>query len=173
MAEREILHLGHPILWKKSIPVEDASAPAITSLVKDLDDTLAAFRRDNGFGRGISAPQIGVLKQVVFVRMPDNGFAGALINPEIMWESEDKVQLWDACFSLPNLSVKVERAARLRVEYLDETGTAKTLEAKGDLSELLQHEIDHLHGILAVQRAVDGQSFSTYTEWDKHHSEER
>jgi len=99
--------------------------------------------------------------------MQPAGFCSALINPEITWASRDKMELWDDCFSFPDLMVKVERAEQIRVAYLDAEGKQQMIEAKGDLSELLQHEIDHLDGILAIQRAVSPTAFATRTEWER------
>jgi peptide deformylase len=77
------------------------------------------------------------------------------------------MELWDDCFSFPDLMVRVSRAAQIRVDYFDDRGTKQRIEAEGDLSELLQHEIDHLDGILAVQRAVSLQAFATRAEWER------
>jgi len=166
MADKEILQLGNPILWRQSVEVEDARAVEVEDLIRDLSDTLAAFRQATGYGRGISAPQIGVLKRVVFIRMQPHGYCSALVNPSIVDSSDSSFQLWDDCFSFPDLMVRVSRATRIRVEYEDDRGLAKTLEAEGALSELLQHEIDHLDGILAVQRAVSPHAFATRAEWE-------
>jgi len=169
MAEQEILQLGNPTLWQKSAAVEDYSSAAVEAIVRDLGDTLAGFRRNTGFGRGIAAPQIGKLARIIFIRMQPMGFSGPLINPEIVWESRERFQLWDDCFSFPDIMVRVERARRVRVDYRDERGLKQTLEAEGDLSELLQHEIDHLDGILALERAVSPKSFATRSEWMRWH----
>ncbi len=167
MPSREILQLGNPLLWEQSRPVNDIAARENQDLIYDLRDTLAAFREASGFGRGIAAPQIGLLRRVIFIRMQPAGFCGAMFNPEIQWFSDDRVELWDDCFSLPNLMVRVSRAASIRIVYQDERGSAKTITADGDLSELLQHEIDHLDGVLAVQRAVSPTAFSTRGEWER------
>ena len=135
--------------------------------MRDLSDTLAGFRDATGYGRGIAAPQIGLLKRVIFIRMQPAGFCGPLINPEIAWLSETSMELWDDCFSFPDLMVRVSRAAQIRVDYQDDRGLKQTIEAEGDLSELLQHEIDHLDGILAVQRAISPQAFATRAEWER------
>jgi peptide deformylase len=137
-------------------------------LIADLSDTLAAFREASGFGRGIAAPQIGALERVIFIRVP-GGFTGPLINPVIDQASADTMELWDDCFSLPGLMVRVARAARVRVSYQDEHGGARVVSAEGALSELLQHEIDHLDGILAVQRAISPQALCTRDEWARRH----
>lgn len=167
MPEKEILQLGNPLLWQASARVDDATSSDTGSLIRDLSDTLAAFREMTGYGRGISAPQVGALKRVVFIRMQPTGFCGPLINPEIIWASSNMMELWDDCFSFPELLVRVRRAGEIRVTYEDDRASHYTLEAQGDLSELLQHEIDHLNGILAVQRAISPQSFTTRSEWER------
>ncbi len=167
MPGRQILQLGNPLLWQKSAGVDAIQSAQTRELVRDLSDTLAAFRETTGYGRGIAAPQIGVLKRVVFIRMQPVGFCAPLINPEIVWRSESTMELWDDCFSFPDLMVRVSRAIQIRVDYQDDRGLKQTLEAEGDLSELLQHEIDHLDGILAVQRAISPQAFSTRAEWER------
>ena len=167
MASRDILHLGNPTLWQKSERVSDISTTETAVLIRDLSDTLASFREATGYGRGIAAPQIGSLKRMIFIRMQPAGFAGPLINPEIVWASDQTMELWDDCFSFPDLMVRVERAARIRVEYADERGANQIIEAEGDLSELLQHEIDHLDGILAVDRAISDKAFATRAEWQR------
>ena len=167
MPGKEILQLGNPMLWQKSLRVEDVTASDLQTVIRDLSDTLAGFREATGFGRGIAAPQIGVLKRVIFIRMQPTGFTSALVNPEIVWASDALMELWDDCFSFPNLMVRVSRAAEVRVEYTDERGMKRTVEAEGDLSELLQHEIDHLDGVLAVERAISPQAFATRAEWER------
>lgn len=164
MAVKEILQLGNQILYDKSSAVDDVLDDEIEILITDLRDTLADFRNRNDFGRGIAAPQIGALKRVIYIHVP-SGFNGAIINPEIVWVDDRRIDIWDSCFSFPNLMVRVSRAAEVRVEYTDELGRRKTLDAEGDLAELLQHEIDHLDGILAVQRAISPQAFATRQEW--------
>ena len=153
------------MLWQKSVEVADVLSTEIQRVVRDLSDTLAAFRETSGYGRGIAAPQIGVLKRVVFIRMRPVGFSSPLVNPEIVWASDRQIELWDDCFSFPDLLVRVARAAQIRVDYQDDRGLKQTIEAEGDLSELLQHEIDHLDGILALQRAISPQAFATRAEW--------
>src|SRR5262245_48761292 len=138
MPTRQILELGNPVLWRTSSPVGPAGEAR--ALVADLSDTLAHFRESNGFGRGIAAPQIGVLRRAIFIRVPD-GFTGALLDPVIEWVSPEQMELWDDCFSLPDLMVRVRRAVRVRVSYTDEGGAARRIDAEGGLSELLQHEI--------------------------------
>ena len=161
---RRILQLGDPVLHQPSREVADVRAVAGT--IRDLADTLAAFRAERGFGRGIAAPQIGCLERVLFVNVPA-GFAGALVNPLIESASSERFELWDDCFSFPQLMVRVSRAVACRIRYLDQQGVTRHLDASGPLSELLQHEIDHLDGVLATERAVSPASFSTRDEWER------
>jgi peptide deformylase len=167
MPEREILQLGNPTLLEKSARVDDITSAATQSIIRDLSDTLAGFREATRYGRGIAAPQIGALKRVIFIRMQPAGFTSALVNPEIVWMSDALMELWDDCFSFPDLMVRVSRARQIRVEYQDGRGAKQAIEAEGDLSELLQHEIDHLDGILATERAVSPRAFSTRAEWGR------
>ena len=156
MSKLAILQLGDPRLHEVCAPVD---ARASSTLVRDLADTLAAFRDEHGFGRAIAAPQIGVLSRVILVRVP-SGFAAALHNPTIDTCSDETFELWDDCFSFPDLLVRVRRHHRVTVSWDDEHGARRRIDVEGALAELLQHEIDHLDGILATQRAIDGKSFS-------------
>ncbi|GAK56113.1 peptide deformylase 2 [Candidatus Vecturithrix granuli] len=167
MPVREILQLGNPILWEHSAPIEDVFAEDTLAVIRDLDETLADFHRTHGFGRAIAAPQIGYLKRILFVRMQPTGFCGALINPIITSASDEQIELWDDCFSFPDLLVKVKRAKEIEVAYLDQRNQPQIIHAEGDFSELLQHEIDHLDGILSIQRAISSTSFSTRQEWER------
>lgn len=167
MSRKEILQLGNPMLWSQSAIITDVASSETRSIVQDLSDTLANFRELSGYGRGIAAPQIGVLSRLIFIRMQPVGFCGPLINPEIIWSSDARMELWDDCFSFPDLMVRVSRADQIRVAYQDERGLKQMIEAEGDLSELLQHEIDHLDGILAVDRAISPRAFATRAEWER------
>jgi len=167
MPAREILLLGNPTLMQTSAEITDPAAPETQTLVRDLDHTLAAFRAERGFGRGIAAPQIGRLQRVISVRMFDESFAGPLINPAIAARSDNTIEMWDSCFSFPDLLVRVSRASEITVNYTDQHGQSQTLDADSDLAELLQHEIDHLDGILAVHRAITPAAFMTRDEWER------
>jgi peptide deformylase len=166
MPARTILQLGNPLLWQPSRVIDDPRAPVVASLIDDLSDTLHAFRQAHGFGRGIAAPQLGDSRRLIFLQIPD-GFCGPLANPVIEWATDRKMELWDDCFSFPDLMVRVRRAERIRVRYQDAQGAMQLLEAEGALSELLQHEIDHLDGILAINRAISPRAFATRAEWER------
>lgn len=128
-----------------------------------LKATLHEFRRTHGFGRGISAVQIGEPKRLIYIEF--EGAAYSLINPAFEEMSAEKFRLWDDCFSFPDLMVFLERSRRVTLRYTDTAGAAQVLRAEGALSELLQHEMDHLEGILAVDRALDRLSLCTREEY--------
>ncbi|HEX8999400.1 MAG TPA: peptide deformylase [Blastocatellia bacterium] len=161
MPVREILLLGNPQLWQPSSLVTDVHAAEPRQIIGDLAATLSDFRERQGFGRAIAAPQIGAHQRILFVKMTDGSFGPApLINPTIIRASEEMMELWDDCFSFPDLMVRVRRHVEVDVSYLDERGQQRIVAARGDLSELLQHEIDHLDGILATDRAIEARSFA-------------
>jgi peptide deformylase len=161
MPFRRILQLGDPLLRAVSAPL---SAPSeAIPIFEDLRATLHEFRRTHGFGRGISAIQIGEPLRLIYIEF--EGVAYAIRNPEYEFQSEAKFRLWDDCFSFPGLLVHLERSQSVRVRYLDEHGKTRLVEAAGPLSELLQHEIDHLDGILAIDRAIDRNSLCTREEY--------
>ncbi len=145
------LQLGNPTLRKKSLLVKNEN---IKNIITDLTDTLHEAQRKFNYGRGIAAPQIGVLKRIIYIDMPD--FKSGLINPKIVETSDKKFEVWDSCFSF-NVAffVLVDRHYSIEVEYFDQEGKRHTIEAEDKLSELLQHEIDHLDGILAIDRMKD------------------
>jgi len=161
MAVRRILQLGDPVLRQISVPV--ANPGDVAALLEDLSDTLAAFRRENGFGRGISAIQLGDARRVIFLRVEEIPYV--LINPEYVELSEETFELWDDCFSFPNLMVRLRRHSSIRIRYQDNSGVATELTARDALSELIQHEMDHLDGILAVDRAENPLCLATREEF--------
>ncbi|HEY6338206.1 MAG TPA: peptide deformylase [Candidatus Sulfotelmatobacter sp.] len=167
---RPILQLGDPILRKKSLPVADSAAPEIAALIQDLADTLAHWRSNTGYGRGIAAPQLGVLQRVILLQLPGEN-PWPLINPEIIERSAEKIIVWDACLSFLSIFMQVERHREITVRYQSVDSAHHDFHAGDDrnLSELLQHEIDHLDGILAVDRITDMQTLCTREEFEKRH----
>lgn len=161
---REIALLGNPVLRTPCEPIEDFHSEETRALITDLSDTLGDFRSRRGFGRGIAAPQIGITRQVIFINFE---FQGPLINPIIASRSKRTFRLWDDCFSFPDILVKVDRSYEINVEYQDTDGHRRSLKAEGGLSELLQHEIDHLNGILAIDRAIDTRHIVLRSEHEK------
>lgn len=165
MAVKEILQLGHPTLWQIAEPVPDIASPIVGGSIRDLSDTLADFRAKHGFGRGIAAPQIGILLRIIYVRMESDRFDGPMINPSIVRRSDSLITVWDNCFSFPDLMVRLTRAEHVTVRFQVTDGSSHEMEVSGDLSELLQHEIDHLDGILAIDRTQSARDLMTRQEW--------
>ena len=168
MAIRTVLQLGDPGLREVAKRVENPAAPEILALVDDLADTLAHWRKTTGYGRGIAAPQIGANWRVIFLKLPGEE-PWPLVNPEVSWRSEEKIVVWDACLSFLSIFMQVERDREITVRYQDLTGAEREVHAgeQRNLSELLQHEIDHLDGILAVDRITDIRTMCTREEFEK------
>jgi len=168
MAVRSVLQLGDPLLREPCLPVVDPTSPEIKDLVHDLSDTLAHWRSTTGYGRGIAAPQIGVLQRVIFLKLLGVE-PWPLINPEIVEAGEEKIVVWDACLSFLSIFMQVERRRHVTVRYQNLEGETLQFEAGDDrnLSELVQHEIDHLDGILAIDRVVDMKTILTREEFEK------
>lgn len=152
----DMLLLGDPRLYQKCVPILKSELSLVPIWVKDMHDVMEDIRRVHGFGRGIAAPQLGIMKRLIYINI-DRPIV--IINPELSFEDESKFTLWDDCMSFPNLLVQVERFKHLRMHYLDEQFNEQTMEASDALSELIQHEYDHLEGILCINRAIDNRSF--------------
>src|SRR5512140_1398341 len=169
MSVQPILVLGNPALRQKARSVDAFGSGDLRGLAEDLRDTLEDFRSTHGFGRGIAAPQIGVSKRLVFINV---GQPMPLVNPRIVWRGRKLMSLWDDCFSLPNLLAKVRRNLAIEVQYRDLEGMRHHLRAEGALSELLQHEIDHLDGVLTIDRAIDSKHIVFKDEWERANQKE-
>ncbi|HUP59643.1 MAG TPA: peptide deformylase [Thermoanaerobaculia bacterium] len=157
----QVLLLGDPRLRVCSTEVERADPRALDELAATLD----AFRRKHGFGRAISAPQIGIAQRFIAMNLGRGTFF--IVNPVITARSEETLTMWDDCMSFPDLLVRVRRFSSISLEYADEHGTRKEWRDLSQAeSELLQHEIDHLDGILAVDRAIDRESLVIKSVYD-------
>jgi len=167
MTVRRIRQLGDPVLRARCQMVEKPSSAAVRLVADDLRDTLAQAREKYEMGRALAAPQIGAPLRLVVVETP--GLNATLVNPEITDVGPDDFQVWDDCFSFPNLYVRVTRAHQVTVAYQDLRGKPHSLSLEGPLAELVQHEIDHLDGILAVDRAAGLDPFAFRAEWEKVH----
>lgn len=159
-APRPVLELGHPALRARCAAVGGDLDPQEREAAAALQATLAAFRAAHGFGRGIAAPQIGVPLRLVALDLgaaayPDGGSGPLLlVDPEITWRSDGTFTLWDDCMSFPWLLVRLRRFASLSLRFRDGAGRERSWERVGPaLAELLQHELDHLDGVLALDRA--------------------
>ena len=151
-----ILTLGDPRLYDVSEPVSGDDWKHLSQWTRDLHDTLMEYRRVYGAGRAVAAPQIGIFKRVLYMYL-DKSYV--FVNPVMEFPDEEMYELLDDCMSFPGLMVRVRRYRRAVIRYQDETGSAGEMALEGDLAELLQHEYDHLDGILATMRAVDNKAF--------------
>lgn len=161
MAVRQILKLGHPKLYVESETVADIYSPIISDLLQDMRDTMHALD-----GAGIAAPQIGVNLRVIMFgiesnpRYPDVAPIPmtVLFNPSyrpLSENSEDIEYDWEGCLSVPNMRGKVPRYRNISYTALDENGAEIEKSASGFHARVIQHEIDHLDGILYIQRMTD------------------
>lgn len=147
-----ILRFGHPVLNRKAVIVDPAD-PSLLNEQKKLLKALTQFQARHGWGRAISAPQIGIQKRMMAVTLATG--PQILINPEVVWASEGMREVWDDCMSLPEIAVWVSRHESVSVRFTRPDGSDGELDkVPFELSELLQHELDHLDGILMTQRMV-------------------
>ena len=147
MTIRKILTIPDPLLRKKSLSVEKVDKE-IRNLMDDMISTMY-----DAPGIGLAAVQIGVPKRVVVMDLsknPDRKKPMYFINPEIIWKSNVNSSYEEGCLSIPNQFAKVERPDKCHIKYLDYEGNEKKLEAEGLLSTCIQHEIDHLNGVLFI-----------------------
>ena len=147
MSKKKILTLPDPILRKTSEPVEKIDKK-IKNLMDDMLETMYAAP-----GIGLAAVQIGILKRIIVIDLSKEGEKKKpifIVNPEIISKSSDLVSYEEGCLSIPNQFAEVERPNTCKIKFLDYEGNKKELEAKGLLSTCIQHEIDHLNGILFI-----------------------
>lgn len=156
MAVEDILLLGNPLLYEKAELVEQQEVKTLVPKIDLMFDTVLDFRKKYGVGRAIAAPQIGLLKRIICLNINK---PVAIINPQFSNLSSELFQVWDDCMSFPNLLVKVKRHKKLTLTFYDINWQKHTWHLQDDMAELIQHEYDHLDGILATQRAIDNQSF--------------
>ncbi len=157
MAVQQVLLLGHPKLYEVCEPVRREEIGGLEPVIQDLHDTLFDFRRKYGVGRAIAAPQIGVMKRIVYMYISSST---VFFNPVLDQQSEEMITLWDDCMCFPDLVVRVQRHKECRITFRDRGWQQHTMPLEDDLSELLQHECDHLDGVLATSRAIDARSFA-------------
>jgi peptide deformylase len=162
MAVRDVLRMGHPVLRERSKPVEAFGTAELLDLVGDMKETMAAKN-----GAGLAAPQIGVGQRVVIFgvqknpRYPDAEEVPftVLVNPKIVLLTREVEEGWEGCLSVPGMRGLVPRYTRLRYSGYDEHGQPIEREAEGFHARVVQHECDHLDGILYPQRMTDLAKF--------------
>ncbi len=163
MTVMNIIRMGHPTLRQDAVPYpeEKIGSEEFRTLVEDMRDTMASAG-----GIGLAAPQVDVPCQIAVIEVPEDGtrygdtpslpFA-VYVNPQITVLDDKADGYWEGCLSVPGLMGYVERPQHIRVDYLDETGASRTIEVQGFLATVFQHEFDHLHGTLFVDRLKDSR----------------
>ena len=162
MAARDVLRMGHPVLRERAKPVENVGTPEFRALIADMKETMAAKN-----GAGLAAPQIGVGSRVVIFgveknpRYPDAEEVPftVLVNPKITLLTKDVESDWEGCLSVPGMRGMVPRYTKLRYTGTDEEGNPIDRVAEGFHARVVQHECDHLDGILYPQRMIDMRTF--------------
>lgn len=153
----EVRLIGDPVLRTPAAEVGDVTDPEFRRESGLLLEALEDFRSRHGFGRAIAAPQIGVPKRFVAVNLGRGPFM--VVDPAVTWRSDDTFTLWDDCMSFPWLMVRLRRHVSISLTYTEGDGTRQGWDRLDRAtSELMQHELDHLDGILAVDRAEDGDA---------------
>ena len=164
MAILKIARMGHPVLLQMCEPVADPGAPEIRRLVADMMETM-----DDAPGVGLAAPQVHVPLRLFVFRVPETRAGedaadmvlghSVLINPEIELLTEERVLRWEGCLSIPGLRAAVPRAPRIRYRGVDCNGCTVEREVSGFHAGVVQHEYDHLDGILYPMRMQDFSLF--------------
>lgn len=161
-----ILPLGDPGLRKPSIPVRDPADPAVKSDAYRLLGVFRAFRNAYGFGAGIAAPQIGLLKRIIIIDQDSGPLI--MVNPEIQLLHDRQESFWESCMCFPDLMVMTRRAAEIGVDYRTLDGKKGVLRGiSPDMAAVIQHEADHLDGILHVDRAVNTKGIISRKAYEK------
>lgn len=174
MAIRDVLKMGHPLLLQQAVPIEAFGTPQLQALVSDMRDTMAALS-----GAGLAAPQIGVSQRVVIFGIEHNPrypevepiAETVLINPVIEVLDEQTEDGWEGCLSIPGMRGLVPRYLAIRYHGFDPQGEPIDREVEGFHARVVQHECDHLDGILYPLRIVDLRDFGFEDELEKKSTE--
>ena len=153
----DVLLLGDPMLRKVCDPVTFEEISSLNEIVQGMHGIILEFRKKYNAGRAIAAPQVGCLKRLVCLNIDDD--PKVFYNPFLTGKSDELIQLWDDCMSFPNLLINLKRHKSCTLNYKNESWEDCTWKLEDDLSELFQHELDHLEGILCIDRAIDKNSF--------------
>ena len=170
MSILKIALLGHPILQKRTSIVKRIPSPSINKLIQDMTETMLDAK-----GIGLAAPQVHISKQVIIFRIPkseeeENNTIEitALINPKISKISEETDTQWEGCLSIPGMTGLVKRYSKINYEGFDMKGNLIKKEAEGLHARIVQHEFDHLKGILYLNRLVDIRAFGFVNEIEEY-----
>jgi len=165
MPVREVLMIGNPKLREKSMELTDFQ-DELKMIETDLRDTLTFLQEKKKIGRAIAAPQIGYMKKVIYIQAPK--YVQTMINPSIVSKGRETFRIWDSCFSFDtSFFVQVKRHKEITVKYHNRFGEVKIESFKNGIAELLQHEIDHLYGVLATDPVNDPKNITLRSEWEQ------
>ena len=142
-----IRRYGDPVLKSRATPVD-----RFDDTLRNQVGRMAGIMKD-AFGVGLAAPQLGISQRVLVYRVGQDAPVVALVNPEVEWSGDDNEQFDEGCLSIPGIELEVERPVHVRVRARDEQGDDRTVEASGLEARVIQHEIDHLDGVLILDRA--------------------
>ena len=168
MSILKISSLGHPILFKKAKPVTDILAKEVRKIILDMTETMLDAR-----GIGLAAPQIHINKQILIFRVPEEDGEEkevnitALINPKIIKISDKTDNAWEGCLSIPGMLGLVKRFSEIKYEGYNIQGNLIQRKANGLHARVIQHEFDHLLGILYVSRLANPKAFGFVDEIEK------
>lgn len=176
MPARTIIRMGHPTLRQVAapFPVGEIGSPEFDVLIANMRETLHAYG-----GIGLAAPQIDISYQIVIVEIVNTKTRygevellpfSVFVNPDISIVNSDQAGYWEGCLSIPGMMGFVERPQHVRIDYLDEKGHPQTIEPKGFLATMFQHELDHLQGMLYVDRIKDTKLFAYEDEYRQFHT---
>jgi len=154
-----VLLLGDQRLEKVSELVKKSEIKKVEKNIKIMHEILMAYKKEYGKFRAIAAPQIGINKRFIYMFVDE---PVVVINPILKNKSKEMMAVWDDCMSFPDLLVKVKRHKNVVLEFYDLNWKKHEINLNGDLSELIQHEYDHLDGVLATHRAVGLKSFAVF-----------
>lgn len=171
---REIVQIGHPVLREQARPVS-ARELASAEIQELIDDLVATMRHANG--AGLAANQIAVPLQICAIEVSDNPRypykpnipLTILVNPQLVPIGDETFENYEGCLSVPNLRGLVERYLHLEIEALDRHGRPIAMRASGLKSGTFQHEVDHLRGVLFVDRVSDPKTLTTWDQFRVHH----
>lgn len=160
MAILKLARMGHPVLLSRAAPVDDPTAPEIVRLLADMAETL-----EDAGGVGLAAPQVHVPLRLFIYKVPDRRVTdaagdephalSAVINPMLVLHPGAPVEGWEGCLSIPGITALISRASRVTLHGIDGTGAAFSREAAGFHARVIQHETDHLDGLLYLSRMRD------------------
>ena len=174
MSVRDIVTVGHPILRERAREVtpEELASPEVQAFIDDLIDTMRAAH-----GAGLAANQVGDLRRIAVIEVDNNPRypykppipLTVLVNPELEPVGDETVAINEGCLSVPDLRGTLDRFVTVRVRYLDRDGREHDEERRGLTAGTFQHEVDHLNGVLFLDRVTDPTSFTTWEQFERFH----